>query len=315
LLAQWEDTTNPTLTSDSRAHGLVHGIAQRHAALRSGAQSFLVGLVGRGIKHSRSPLIHQREGKRLGLFYTYALLDFDDCGLPDSALSEVVAAAESAGYSGLNVTHPFKQCIVELVSDLSPEAVSIGAVNSIVFAGARRIGYNTDGWGFAQSFRRHMAGCPLDIALLLGAGGGGAAVAHALLELGVKELQIFDPDGRRAANLASRMVERFGRAVVPVTNPSGAVKQVTGVINATPIGMDKYPGTPISPGLLTSRHWVADIVYFPAETQLIRSARQLGCRTLSGAGMAVYQAVKAFELFTGIAPDPGEMTRHFEARP
>ncbi len=257
--------------------------------------------------------MHQREGERIGLQYTYALLDFDVGGLPDNALPDVVAAAEAAGFSGLNVTHPFKQRIVELLSDLSPEAASIGAVNSVVFAGGRRIGHNTDCWGFAESFRKHMAGCPLDVALQFGAGGGGAAVAHALLELGVRELQIFDPDGKRAASLASRMSQRFGRAVALVAGPGGAVKRAVGVINATPIGMSKYPGTPIDPHLLTPRQWVADIVYFPAETQLLRRAKQLGCRTLSGAGMAVYQAVKAFELFTGIAPDPEAMTRHFEA--
>jgi shikimate dehydrogenase len=306
-----ENPTNPMLVLDSRAR--VDGLARRHGARRPGAPSVLAGLVGRGIRHSRSPLMHQREGERLGLGYTYGLLDFDECGLPDNALPEVVTAAESAGYSGLNITHPFKQRVVELLSDLSPEAASIGAVNSVVFAGGRRIGHNTDGWGFIQSFRRHLAGCPLDAAILLGAGGGGAAVAHALLDLGVGELKIFDPDSARAASLAASASQRFGRTVVPVTSPGDAVKRATGIVNATPIGMDKYPGTPISPRLLASRHWVVDIVYFPAETQLLRSAKQLGCRTLSGAGMAVYQAVKAFELFTGIAPDPEEMTRHFES--
>jgi shikimate dehydrogenase len=312
-LAERETKTDATLSSDSQVRVLVDNIAKRHAAPLPGTKSVLVGLVGRGIELSRSPRMHQREGERLGLLYTYALLDFDVHGLHDSALAEVVTTAEAAGFSGLNITHPFKQRIVEILGDLSPEAASIGAVNSVVFSGGRRTGHNTDCWGFVQSFRRQMAGCPLDVAILLGAGGGGAAVAHALLELGVQQLQIFDPDHGRAARLVLRISQRFRNAVVPLTGLGDAMKRASGVVNATPLGMRKHPGTPIDPRLLTPRHWVADIVYFPAETQLLRSARQIGCRTLTGAGMAVYQAVKAFELFTGIAADPDAMTRHFEA--
>jgi shikimate dehydrogenase len=95
------------------------------------------------------------------------------------------------------------------------------------------------------------------------------------------------------------------------TDIAAAFAQASGVVNATPVGMAKYPGLPFAPALLSSRHWVAEIIYFPAETALLRLARELGCRTLSGLGMAVNQAVRAFALFTGIAPDPASMTRYF----
>jgi shikimate dehydrogenase len=77
--------------------------------------------------------------------------------------------------------------------------------------------------------------------------------------------------------------------------------------------MEKYPGMAFPPDTLSPRQWVADIVYFPAETALLRRARAIGCRTLSGAGMAIFQAIKAFELFTGITPDQRAMAEHFEA--
>jgi shikimate dehydrogenase len=146
-----------------------------------------------------------------------------------------------------------------------------------------------------------------------GAGGGGAAVAHALLELGTEELALCDTDIARATRLSLQLARRFGRAVVAVTDVDVALQRASGIVNATPVGMDKYPGTPFPAALLQSRHWVADIVYFPPETELLRMARELGCRTLAGTGMAVYQAVKAFELFTGVTPDRAAMQQHFGA--
>lgn len=273
----------------------------------------LVGLLGRGIQSSRSPIMHQREGARLGMRFTYALIDFDRLNLPDAALGEVIAAAERLEFAGVNVTHPFKQSVMTHLADLSPAAEAIGAVNTVVFDKGRRTGHNTDCWGFAESFRERMQGCSLDRVIQFGAGGGGAAVAHALLELGVGELSLFDTDRSRLAQLAQRLAARFGNRVNPVIEPPPVLARVAGIVNTTPIGMDKYPGVPFRAELLEPRHWVADIVYFPQETELLRLARGLGCRTIDGAGMAVYQAVKAFELFTGVVPDRAAMTGHFGA--
>ena len=183
----------------------------------------------------------------------------------------------------------------------------------MVFDGRRRVGHNTDCWGFAESFRQGLAGEPLETVVQFGAGGGGAAVAHALLELGTANLDIYDPDTRRAAALADRLTERFGRTVVVVSDPLAAIHRAQGAVNTTPVGMEKYPGVPFDTAALEPRHWVADIVYFPAETALLRRARALGCRTLAGTGMAIYQAIKAFELFTGLTPDRDAMAQHFEA--
>jgi shikimate dehydrogenase len=280
-------------------------------AATAAARSILIGLVGRSIGSSRSPIMHQREGARLGMDYTYRLIDFDQLGLDDGALAEIISAAEALGFSGLNVTHPYKQSVIPLLTDLSPEAAAIGAVNTVVFRDGRRTGHNTDSWGFAESFRAGMAGCSLAAVLQLGAGGAGAAVAHALLELGAEHLAVFDTSLPRAEQLAERLTARFGGRITAPTDIGPAFARATGIANTTPIGMAKYPGLPFAPGLLTSRHWVAEIIYFPAETDLLKLARQLGCRTLSGLGMAVNQAVRAFELFTGIAPDRAAMTRYF----
>ncbi len=287
----------------------VSGQLSAHA--KDAGRSVVVGLLGRGIGASRSPVMHQREGARLGMSYSYVLVDFDRVGLPDRALGEVLSAGEALGLAGVNVTHPFKQAVVSYLTDLAPEAAAIGAVNTVVFDRGRRFGHNTDSWGFAQSFRDSMSGCALDRVVQFGAGGGGAAVAHALLQLGVQALQIIDTDARRAEDLAAALTARFGRPVAAAADPDGAIRRAAGVVNATPIGMDKYPGMPFPSDLLTPHHWVADIVYFPQETELLQRAARIGCRTLPGRGMAVYQAARAFELFTGIAPDAAAMTGHF----
>ncbi len=148
----------------------------------------------------------------------------------------------------------------------------------------------------------------------MGAGGAGAAVAHALLAEGVEHLSIFDLDTTRAQDLVDNLSQRFGPGRAQVGGHlENAMAEADGVVNTTPMGMAKLPGTPVPAALLRAELWVAEIVYFPLETALLRDARALGCRTLDGGNMAVFQAVKAFELFSGEAPDAQRMLAHFQA--
>jgi shikimate dehydrogenase len=271
-----------------------------------------VGLIGAGIQASRTPAMHMREGAEQGLRYDYELIDLEALGRGVEALPELAAAAERRGFAGLNITHPCKQAVIPLLHALSDDARALGAVNTVVFEGGRRTGHNTDWWGFAESFRRGLPDVRKNRAVQLGAGGAGAAVAHAALTLGVGELAIFDVDQGRAEATAAALSARFGAArAVAGTDLAAAMAAADGLIHATPTGMANHPGLPLPAELLASRHWVAEIVYFPLETELLRVARARGCRTLDGGGMAVFQAVEAFRLFTGITPDSDRMTRHF----
>jgi shikimate dehydrogenase len=274
--------------------------------------SFLVGLIGAGIQASRTPAMHEREGAEQGLRYTYRLIDLEKLGAGVEALPDLITDAERQGFAGLNITHPCKQAVIPLLTELSDDARSLGAVNTVVLRDGRRIGHNTDWWGFAESFRRGMMGARLDRAVQLGAGGAGAAVAHAALTLGVGHVAIFDIEQHRAEQTAANLASRFGRGRVEAgTDLPAAIDRTDGLIHATPTGMVKYPGLPLPAALLRPQLWVAEIVYFPLETELLRVARELGCRTLDGGGMAVFQAVEAFRLFTGIAPDAERMRLHF----
>ena len=135
-----------------------------------------IGLVGRGISASLSPLMHEREGQRLGLDYRYHLIDFDLLGLDDANLPEIVAEARLLGFAGLNVTYPFKQAVLPLLDGMAPDAAAIGAVNTVVFGQDSTMGHNTDCWGFAQSFREGLVGVATERVLQLGSGGAGAGM-------------------------------------------------------------------------------------------------------------------------------------------
>ncbi|WP_460144489.1 shikimate dehydrogenase [Pseudomonas sp. S2_A02] len=274
----------------------------------------LAGLIGAGIQASRTPALHEHEGDAQGLRYLYRLIDLDQLKLDSSALPDLLMAAERMNFTGLNITFPCKQTIIPLLDELSPEALGIGAVNTVVLKDGKRIGHNTDCLGFAEGFRRGLQGVALERVVQMGAGGAGAAVAHALLSEGVQLLSIFDVDQSRAQSLANNLNQHFGfgRAVAGHDLP-GTLGQADGLVNTTPMGMKKLPGMPVPVELLRAQLWVAEIVYFPLETELLRNARALGCRTLDGGNMAVFQAVKAFELFSGVVPDAQRMLAHFQS--
>lgn len=273
----------------------------------------LAGLIGAGIQASRTPALHEQEGDAQGLRYLYRLIDLDQLQLDSGALPDLLLAAERMNFTGLNITFPCKQTIIPLLDELSPEARGIGAVNTVVLKEGKRIGHNTDCLGFAEGFRRGLPDVGVARVVQMGAGGAGAAVAHALLSEGVQLLSIFDVEIRRAQALADNLNQHFGagRAVAGQDLP-GALAVADGLVNTTPMGMKKLPGTPVPVELLRRELWVAEIVYFPLETELLRQARALGCRTLDGGNMAVFQAVKAFELFSGVAPDAQRMLAHFQ---
>jgi len=274
----------------------------------------LAGLIGAGIQASRTPALHEHEGDAQGMRYLYRLIDLDVLKLDSNALPELLSAAERMSFTGLNITFPCKQAIIPLLDELSPEARGIGAVNTVVLKDGKRIGHNTDCLGFAEGFRRGLGDVSREHVIQMGAGGAGAAVAHALLAEGVQNLSIFDVEVSRAEALANNLNQHFGAGRARAGHDlRSAMAEADGLVNTTPMGMAKLPGMPVPVELLRGELWVAEIVYFPLETELLRNARALGCRTLDGGNMAVFQAVKAFELFSGVAPDAQRMLEHFQS--
>ncbi|WP_017277861.1 shikimate dehydrogenase [Pseudomonas syringae pv. atrofaciens] len=274
--------------------------------------SILAGLIGSGIQASRTPAMHEREGDAQGMRYLYRLIDIDALQLDVDALPRLLEGARQCGFTGLNITFPCKQAVIPLLDELSDEARGIGAVNTVVFKDGKRIGHNTDCLGFAEGFQRGLDKAPRQQVVQMGAGGAGAAVAHALLSAGVERLSVFEVEPQRAQRLVDNLNQHFGagRAQVGIDLPA-AMAEADGLVNTTPVGMSKLPGTPLPIELLRPELWVAEIIYFPLETELLKHARALGCRTLDGSTMAVFQAVKAFELFSGQSADAERMMAHF----
>lgn len=280
----------------------------------SPTRSVLAGLIGAGIQASRTPALHEHEGDAQGIRYLYRLIDLDKLGLDTSALPDLLTAAERMGFTGLNITFPAKQAVIPLLDELSDEARGIGAVNTVVLKDGKRVGHNTDALGFGEGLRRGLPDVAREQVVQMGAGGAGAAVAHALLVEGVQRLSLFDVEPARAQGLVDNLNATFGpgRAEVGL-DLARAMADADGLVNTTPVGMAKLPGTPLPVELLHARHWVAEIIYFPLETELLRHARSLGCRTLDGGTMAIFQAVKAFELFTGVEANAERMQADFLA--
>jgi shikimate dehydrogenase len=193
--------------------------------------------------------------------------------------------------------------VVGHLDELSDDAATLQAVNTVVFDGDRAIGHNTDTTGFAESFERGLPDAELDHVVVLGAGGAGSAVAHAILSLGAGRVSIVDVEREQAEACARRLGAEVGTV--------DSVRDADGLIHATPTGMEDHPGLPLDEALLHPGLWVAEVVYRPLETELLQRAREIGCRTLDGGGMAVFQAADSFELFTGIEPDRDRMLRHF----
>ena len=273
----------------------------------------MVGLTGAGIGGSKSPALHEEEGRALGLQYRYHLLDFKDLGLETAALPDVLKAMQLLGYAGCNVTVPHKQAIMPHLDVVSEDAQITQAVNTVVFRDGKAIGHNTDWSGFAESFRLQCPGVPLGEVVLFGAGGAGAAVAYAMIQMGAKRLHIVDEQTGRAAELATRLNALGLGECLPQADGAAVMANADGIINATPLGMQGVPGCAVPLQQLRASMWVADVVYFPLETELILAAKKLGCRTATGGDMVVLQAARGFELFCGVKPDAARMSRHFQS--
>lgn len=285
---------------------VIDGDSRRKDGLR-------VGLIGHGIQLSRTPKMHMTEGRALGLNYRYDLLDTEAMS-SEPKINDLLVGTEEAGYAGVNITHPYKQAVIAHLDGLSDAARAIQAVNTVVFRDGKRFGHNTDYWGFSVAFRQKMGGAAKAKVLLLGAGGAGSAVANALVDCNVKQVLIYDPNTAAAQNLAASLCARTAaNRALAIPSAEAAMTECDGLVNASAVGMTSHPGCPINPDLLHAKVWVADIIYFPLETQLLAAARQRGCRTMNGSGMAVFQAVRAFELFSGVQPDPVRMRATFDA--
>ncbi len=269
---------------------------------------FLTGLIGAPIAHSAAPAMHGAAALDLGLRCHYQLIEVAGANLKE--LRVLLEGVRRLGFAGVNVTFPYKETVVALLDELSPDAAAMGAVNTVVVRDHRLIGYNTDTSGFARAAAGLVADSRLGSVAVIGAGGVGKAIAFALAKLGIAELRIFDVDRGKADHLA-RLLGGRGRVVV-VDSVEAALREAVGVVNATPVGMLPSRESPVAEALLHGELWVADAVYYPLWTPLLIAARAKRARVMTGRELAIYQAADAFELFTGRAASTEVMGEAFD---
>lgn len=254
-------------------------------------------LIGSNIAHSRSPHIHNTLFRKYDLPYRYELMPLD----PDQVLP-ALEMMKREGYRGANVTSPHKQIIMPGLDRLSDEARTVGAVNTIVFEDGMAIGHNTDVVGFDRSLSAAMRLDTPFTAALLGTGGAALAAAHVLLgKEHLRSLAIYSRDAGRAAAAAGVWNDSRvqGRALAQFS-PADLV------VHATPVGLPGNPGSLLDAERLRGCGLLYEMIYSPAETALMRAARDAGVRAVGGREMFIAQALGAFRLWTGIEADPEE---------
>lgn len=258
-----------------------------------------LGLIGYPLGHSLSPKIHTAALSACGLQGTYSL--FPIAPEDKQGLKDLLARVRAGEITGLNVTIPHKQNVIELMDELTPTAKAIGAVNTIYMRDDKFIGDNTDAPGFLSDLKR-VSNSSFIIphsALVLGAGGSARAVVYALLNDGWNVTI-----AARRIEQAQKLSKSFSEYDLRLSTFDFSLSTFHLLVNTTPLGMT--PNTETSPlpenTVLSKNTFVYDLVYNPRETKLVRNARTQGLNASTGLGMLIEQAALAFETWTGHNP-------------
>lgn len=279
------------------------------------ANTKIIGLLGHPIKHSYSPFVQNVAFEFEKIDYIYLAFDVPPANLK-SALNGVLAL----GMKGLNVTLPHKEKIIQYLDELSEEATTIGAVNTIVNDQGKLIGYNTDVTGFIETllpFKEQISGSTVTV---LGAGGGARAAIYALIRhFKPEQINLINRTVQRAdsiQNYFSTKMRYHGFKTMDLFPPDivDTLRSSTLIINATSIGM--FPDMDDTITDLTesfsSSQIVFDLVYNPTKTKFLKLAEAQGATTLGGLKMLVSQAAKSFELWTGVKMPIDKISKSIE---
>jgi shikimate dehydrogenase len=274
-------------------------------------QNWRLGLIGWPLTHSLSPQLHTAALAAAGLAGEYCLYPLAPLPEGQPALRDFLDGLRRGALEGINVTIPYKQAVIPYLDQLTPAAAAIGAVNTILRRGETLVGDNTDAPGFLADLEQvlDVQSNAAGTAVVLGAGGAARAVVYALAQRGWQvHIAARRPD--QAAALAAQMKQAH-RLSTGLLSAAGLCEHVGAdlLVNTTPVGMaPQDAATPWPPGLAFPAHArVYDLIYSPAETTLVRAARQAGLRASNGLGMLVEQAAEAFERWTGHPADRESM--------
>ncbi len=269
----------------------------------------ITGLLGNPVEHTVSPVLHNTLFSLMGINGIY--IPMKPCR---EELGSTVAGLKAAGFSGFNVTIPFKEAILEYLDEASEEVRLLGTANTVDIKDGRLIGYNTDGDGFMRSFKKQTgAGIAGKAVCILGAGGTARTLAVKTAIEGAGRVCIINRTQSKADEIANyincKLLTVIKSKVIVHTaaadseEAKAVLNQYDVVINTTSAGM--YPQTDSSPLgediEFLSEPIVYDVIYNPPETKLLGQARKKGCTTANGAGMLFYQGLRAFEIWMEVS--------------
>ena len=254
-------------------------------------------VIGDPIAHSRSPLIHNYWIKQYGLDAQYQREQISGENFP-----QFLQNLSAHGYIGANITIPHKQAAYENVDFADDNAKRLNAVNTVYLRDGKLCGTNTDGEGFLENLKQQAPSwrAKTGPVLILGAGGAARAIIGALLDEGVPEIFLVNRTIKKAQELA----DQFGPKITALQwdEIEKNLPQASLLVNTTSLGMLGKPPLELDISLLAKGAIVADIVYAPLETDLLRAAKQLGHETVDGLGMLLHQAMRGFELWFDVRP-------------
>ena len=264
----------------------------------------VAGIIGWPVSHSRSPRLHGYWLEKHGIDGAYIPLP-----IPPEYFGDTVRGLMHAGFAGANVTIPHKLAAFEVCDAVDETARRAGAVNTLTFRDGRITGANTDGWGFLANLRAHGVNPKAGPALLLGAGGGARAIAAALLAEGVKVTIA----NRTAARAQQFVRDLPGPALLPWEQRDAAVADHALVVNTTALGMEGKEPLRLDLSRAAPGTAIADIVYVPLDTPLLKDAKARGLTPVEGLGMLLYQGIPGFRGWFGVEPEVDGALRRFVA--
>jgi len=275
--------------------------------------SILLGLLGYPLGHSVSPILHRVAGEPFGLDINYFPFEVEE-----DSLGDAVRGLRALGFTGCNVTIPYKEKILKFVDKMSDVVEFLGAANTLSFRGRTIFADNTDWEGFIQGWKDARL-CPMEDkkAVILGAGGAAEAVMFALIQSKICEVWIFNRTKERAVDMIEKFREQYpdlqykAYSIKSPAKLSQALNSADILVNTTPLGMSpNVDEMPINiPKSINPNIHFYDLIYNPQKTKLALELEKIGAKVSGGLGMLVHQAAFAFERWFGLKPDTGEMLK------
>jgi len=260
------------------------------------AKTKIYGIIGYPIEHTLSPLLHNAVFEKRGVNAVY--LPF--CVKPDE-LPGAIEGFKAMNISGLNITLPHKEQTIHCLDALpNPLDKAVGAINTLVLMEGRALGFNTDGMGFIDDLKDQFS---FEVSkkkvLMIGAGGSARAVAFSMLQADVGELYVYNRTLDRAHGMVDYLSKYFEGCKVKVMEGVDDIPktQLDLLVNCTSCGMKEKDPFPINPEVLDQVSLVYDLIYAPAETKLLKEAKQLKIRAVNGVGMLIHQACVSHRLW------------------